>query len=75
MCIVIRIEVCGWRELLSVSRMLGWGVRGVGRYGCLVRAGAFECVRGCCELEIGISVGGGGGWEVVLMVAVVLVGW
>ena len=47
----------------------------MGRYRCLVRAGAFELVRGCCKLEGGISVRGGGGWEVVLMVAVVLVGW
>ena len=67
--------MCGWRELLSVSRSLGGGVRGVGRYMCLVRAGAFEFVRGCCKLKGGISVGGGGGWEVVLIYADVLVGW
>ena len=67
--------MCGWRKLLYVSRILGWGVRGVGRYRCLVRSGAFECVCGCCGSEVGISVGGGGGWEVVLKVVVVFVGW
>ncbi len=72
---MIRFGVCGWMELLSVSRILGWSVRSVGRYGCLVRAGAFELVRGCCKLEGEISVGGGGGREVVLMVVFVLVGW
>ena len=75
MCIAIRIEVCGWRELLSVLGILVWGVRGVGRYRCLVRSGAFGLVRGCFELDGGISAGGGGGWEVVVRVVVVLVGW
>ena len=59
---------------MSVSRILGWGVRGVGWCECLVRVGVFEYVRGCCKLEGGILEGGGVGWEVVLMVAVVLVG-
>ena len=59
---------------MSVSRILGCGVRGVCWYRCLVRVGFFELVRGCCRLEGGISVGGDGGWEVVFMVAIVLVG-
>ena len=60
---------------MSVSRILGCYVRGVGWYRCLMGVGVFVFVRGCCGLEGGISVGDGGGWGVMLRVVFVVVGW
>ncbi len=64
-----------WRDIVSVLRILGSGVQGMGWYKCLVGVRVFKFVRGCCKLEGGISVGDGRGWGVMSRVVFVIVGW